>query len=323
MTIGIPSETRLPAIPLSLEDAVRAMKHILEVREGLRGPLLDNNVTWRDMYQIGMLKVLDDAGNIYAKDASATNKLIPFVANLPHSALADLQGGSGTEFYHLTASQHSGLTDGDSTTLHYHGADRLRSNHVGTQSHNDTLSGLQGGASGEFYHLSAAVYTELATGGVATGHTHSHDALADLSGGDPNGAYHLTITEYDGLTQGVSTTLHSHDHSNLSNIAGNGANHLSDPDYHSIVGIIGVNADTATTESVGTLVVDTSGGNVEITLHTPTSAKVVEIVKASAANYVRVVPSGADTIMGEPDMYLYVQHTAMRLRYSGTTWRAI
>lgn len=47
-----------------------------------------------------------------------------------HAALGNLNSISYT---HLTANQSTGLTTGNNTQLHYHAADRDRTNHIGTQ----------------------------------------------------------------------------------------------------------------------------------------------------------------------------------------------
>lgn len=78
-----------------------------------------------------------------------------------HNDLQSIQGGSPTERYHLTFSQQTDLTDAGDSALHFHSADRARANHTGTQDHNTTLSGLQGGVAGQYYHLTSAEYTAL------------------------------------------------------------------------------------------------------------------------------------------------------------------
>lgn len=50
-----------------------------------------------------------------------------------HNNRIDLQGGTTDEYYHLTNTQHTDLTDGGDSSLHYHSVDRDRSNHTGTQ----------------------------------------------------------------------------------------------------------------------------------------------------------------------------------------------
>ena len=51
-------------------------------------------------------------------------------AGIDHSALGSL---NSTSYYHLTQANHTDLTDGNDTTLHYHATDRDRANHSGTQ----------------------------------------------------------------------------------------------------------------------------------------------------------------------------------------------
>jgi len=50
-----------------------------------------------------------------------------------HNNLGGLQGGTTGQYYHLTAANHTDLTDGGDSTLHYHSSDRDRANHTGTQ----------------------------------------------------------------------------------------------------------------------------------------------------------------------------------------------
>lgn len=50
-----------------------------------------------------------------------------------HNSSSGLQGGTANEYYHFTATQHTDLTDGGDSTLHYHSEDRNRANHTGTQ----------------------------------------------------------------------------------------------------------------------------------------------------------------------------------------------
>lgn len=63
---------------------------------------------------------------------------------------ADLQNLNTASYTHLTAANHTDLTDGGVTSLHKH-------------DHNSG-SGLQGGVSNEYYHLTSAEYSELQRG---------------------------------------------------------------------------------------------------------------------------------------------------------------
>lgn len=49
-----------------------------------------------------------------------TGSTISDIANRAHNLLQSIQGGSSGEYYHLTATQHTDLTDGGETTLHTH-----------------------------------------------------------------------------------------------------------------------------------------------------------------------------------------------------------
>ena len=59
---------------------------------------------------------------------------------------------------------------------------------IASRAHNN-LQGLQGGTSGEQYHLTAAQYSALAAG--------PHNNLTGLQGGDAGARYHLSQTEYN------------------------------------------------------------------------------------------------------------------------------
>src|SRR5688500_4743620 len=50
-----------------------------------------------------------------------------------HNDLQNIQGGNSSERYHLTAAQHTDLTDAGDSTSHFHATDRARANHTGTQ----------------------------------------------------------------------------------------------------------------------------------------------------------------------------------------------
>jgi hypothetical protein len=55
---------------------------------------------------------------------SAWTTAFPVTQPVDHNSLADLQGGSVNEYYHLTAGNHTDLTDGGDSALHYHQSDR-------------------------------------------------------------------------------------------------------------------------------------------------------------------------------------------------------
>ena len=56
-----------------------------------------------------------------------------------HNSTTSIQGGTTAQYYHLTSTQHTDLTDGNDSTLHKHSFDRARANHTGTQAHTTIL----------------------------------------------------------------------------------------------------------------------------------------------------------------------------------------
>ena len=75
-----------------------------------------------------MLNVAFLIGRIIVKEGSATAYAIESVSSTilsvagitDHNHLATLQGGTVDEYYHLTSTQHTDLTDGGNSALHYH-----------------------------------------------------------------------------------------------------------------------------------------------------------------------------------------------------------
>lgn len=66
---------KVPVIPSVVADtasvarSVRQIKEVLELREGVRGSPLDANVTWRDLYENGLVEFVID-GKVYAADVT-------------------------------------------------------------------------------------------------------------------------------------------------------------------------------------------------------------------------------------------------------------
>lgn len=95
-----------------------------------------------------------------------TSSNLTDIVTKSHQVLDSLQGGSSTERYHLTATQHTDLTDAGDSALHYHSTDRDRANHSGTQ----TLATISdAGTAASQSGLSVTITTAPITGGGATG----------------------------------------------------------------------------------------------------------------------------------------------------------
>lgn len=72
-------------------------------------------------------------------------------ASISHNSLADRQGGTTDEYYHLTSTQHTDLTDSGDATIHYHASDRARANHTG----------VQGATTVELLEIGTATYDDI------------------------------------------------------------------------------------------------------------------------------------------------------------------
>lgn len=106
-----------------------------------------------------------------------TGSNITDIVNRSHQNLNNLQGGSSTERYHVSATQATAiaafnatqwtdLTDNGDTTIHYHASDRARANHTGTQ----TLATISdAGTAASQSGLSVTITTAPITGGGTTG----------------------------------------------------------------------------------------------------------------------------------------------------------
>jgi hypothetical protein len=94
----------------------------------------------------------------------------------------------------------------------------------------------------------------------------------------------------------------------------------------STVGAYSVTADHTVGTADGVILVDTTGGDIEVFLPEISDDLVaekyeVEIVKTAAANTLTITPLGAtDTIVGEPDAIVTIQWTALRFRATTGNW---
>lgn len=83
-------------------------------------------------------KLASTAANILWADVSKTGSTLTDIATRNH---ADLQNINTASYTHLTATNHTDLTDAGDSALHFHAADRDRANHTGTQAVG-TITGL-------------------------------------------------------------------------------------------------------------------------------------------------------------------------------------
>lgn len=87
-------------------------------------PILVDEATGRSQFNPIWLKWFVDLSSILSGLGGSTPS---------HNLLSGLQGGTASQYYHLTGAQHSAMTGAGSSSDHYHSSDRSRANHTGTQ----------------------------------------------------------------------------------------------------------------------------------------------------------------------------------------------
>lgn len=138
------ARTRLPPPPVHSEDKTIWTNWYIAVKDSINN--LRTDLKWINL----------DFTESNLTDIIARN----------HNDLNSINGGSTTERYHLTAAQHTDLTDSGESTLHYHASDRDRANHTGTQ----LLATISdAGTAASQSGLSVTITTAPVTGGGAAG----------------------------------------------------------------------------------------------------------------------------------------------------------
>jgi len=125
--------------------------------------VLPGSGLWNDWIEKVRTAFNNGTGSVTWSNIDFTGGNITSIPNRAHNDLQAFQGGSAGSYFHLTGTQHTDLTDAGDSALHFHSTDRARANHTGTQDHNTTLSGFQGGSASERYHTTAAQNTIIAT----------------------------------------------------------------------------------------------------------------------------------------------------------------
>jgi hypothetical protein len=143
-------------------------------------PIYDSELTslaWQEWFRQVRTYLVSPTGSISWSSVSKEDSNINQIVNRSHQDLQTLQGGGGGDYYHLTGTQHGDLTDGTSSTLHYHASDRDSANFTGTS------------------------WSDLTDGNDSTLHYHAAD----------RNSANFTGTNWTDLTDGGDTTLHKHD----------------------------------------------------------------------------------------------------------------
>ena len=91
------------------------------------------------------------------------------------------------------------------------------------------------------------------------------------------------------------------------------------------VGAYSVTTATTLGSQDEVVLVDTTGGDITITLpgisdDMARSKREYEVVKTVAANTVTIVPTGADTVVGDASVVVDLQWTALRFRATSGNW---
>jgi hypothetical protein len=78
-------------------------------------------------------------------------------------------------------------------------------NTIASISVHSSLTGLQGGTTNEYYHLTNTQQSKLTAGGTTTLHKHNHNLSSNLQGGTTNEYYHLTSAKNSVITNTSGT----------------------------------------------------------------------------------------------------------------------
>ena len=143
-----------------------------------------NDYAWRDWFRT-LRDYIVNRGSILWSQIDFTGSKLSDIINRPHNVLQSMQGGNSTlsQYYHLNLSEHTNLTDGGETTLHYHASDRDLTNATGT------LAVAHGGTGQTSYTNGQLLI------GNTTGNTLNKSTLTAGTGiSISNGAGSITIT---------------------------------------------------------------------------------------------------------------------------------
>lgn len=146
------SRTRIPPPPVHSDDKTIWSNWYVAVKDAINN--LRNDLKWVNL------------------DFTGSN--LTDIATRNHNDLNSINGGSSTERYHLTAAQHTDLTDAGDSTSHYHASDRDSANFTGTN------------------------WTDLTDGGTTTLHKHTVTGSASLSFG--------SVASNDTANQNITVT---------------------------------------------------------------------------------------------------------------------
>ena len=80
------------------------------------------------------------------------------------------------------------------------------------------------------------------------------------------------------------------------------------------------NDSMTVTDTMDYVIVDTSAANVTITLPRSHNGREIEVMKNAAPNYLRILTSNTDKILGYSEIRVYNYGTALRFKAISTGW---
>lgn len=89
--------------------------------------------SWEDWFRQLRNRATASLTSVTWSGIDFTGSNITSILTRNHNDLTNIQGGTSAEYYHLTQTQHTDLTDGGASTLHYHTSDRDSANFTGTE----------------------------------------------------------------------------------------------------------------------------------------------------------------------------------------------
>lgn len=151
---------------------------------------------WNDWYE--KLRTAFNTGQVSVTWANIdfTGSNLTDLVTRAHNNLQSIQGGASNDYYHLTQTNHTDLTDGGDSSLHFHSSDRARGNHTGTQTMS-TISDLPTLAHGTYSPsltntTNVAASTTYPAQYLRVGNTVTVSGMVDI---DPTAATTTTILD--------------------------------------------------------------------------------------------------------------------------------
>ena len=89
--------------------------------------------TWEDWFRQVRNRATESLTSVSWSGINFTGSTLTSINDRKHNDLTNIQGGTSASYYHLTQAQHTDLTDGGDSTLHYHASDRNSDNFTGTE----------------------------------------------------------------------------------------------------------------------------------------------------------------------------------------------